>query len=249
LPGAPQQDLPLTSLGSLGVLGFDRRDIHDGFSLSRGTTEYPAIWGQQSRRNRTLLQRPNRWLHPLSRARQGRNLRHADVLWARAGRVLLAERMRLNTSRLAAAWSDEPVLANVWWTFVLEGEGDTREAEKALVLWLNSSLGLTMLMGYRSETEGAFVDFKKPALSSMPVLDVLGLPLSVIHDLAAGFDHLCTRELQAPPRLCEDQVRCDLDYVLCECLQLSDLSRLREALAREPILAQSMIALLPGPAH
>ena len=47
----------------------------------------------------------------------------------------------------------------------LESHAEEDEAAKALALWLNSTLGFIMFLGYREETHGAFVQFKKPLLS------------------------------------------------------------------------------------
>ena len=41
------------------------------------------------------------------------------------------------------------------------------KAEKALVLWLNSTLGLLSMLGVRQETRGAWIDFKKPSLKAL----------------------------------------------------------------------------------
>ena len=43
---------------------------------------------------------------------------------------------------------------------------------KALALWLNSTLGLTLLLGSRIETRGAWISFKKPTLKTLPVIDI-----------------------------------------------------------------------------
>ena len=48
----------------------------------------------------------------------------------------------------------------------------TKQQQKALVLWLNSTLGLLLLLAHREETEGAWIDFKKPILAKLPVLDI-----------------------------------------------------------------------------
>ena len=72
---------------------------------------------------------------------------------------MIAERLRLNTMRLTAVLAKDKVLSNVWWTVVLNNYGV--EAEKPLLLWLNSSLGILVLLGHREETQGAWVDFKK----------------------------------------------------------------------------------------
>lgn len=52
----------LCSLHTLGELGFDRRDMHNGFTLANSTTHYPAFWCHEAAMVNTLSQRPNKWL-------------------------------------------------------------------------------------------------------------------------------------------------------------------------------------------
>jgi hypothetical protein len=68
--------------------------------------------------------------------------------------------MWLNTQRLTAVLLSEPVLSNVWWPLKLRDGLDDRHA-KVLTLWLNSTLGLFLLLANRVETRGAWVQFKK----------------------------------------------------------------------------------------
>lgn len=245
-PGRPDHvALPLTILKSLGSLGFDRRDIHDGFELSQSVTSYPAVWGQDCATHNTMSVPPNAWLRPLRAAKAGRHLRNAGTLWSAAGQVLLAERARLNTMCLLSAWAQQPVLTNVWWVFKFRDTSDSISKSKALLMWLNSTLGLLMIVGHRSETEGAFVDFKKPVLEGMPVLDVEALPNRVVRVLAESFDGVAGRSLHPFPQLEGDPVRIAVDIALGRAIGLPDLHAFRSMLAREPILAGSLRPLLP----
>jgi hypothetical protein len=155
--GIVSTNLPMCALGTIGKLGFDRRDIHDGFSLSNSRTNYPAIWGNDTRSSTKILQEPNQFLNPLPQPKRGRPRREADRLWSKAGYVLIAESLRLNTMRLTTLLCTQKVVSNVWWPLTC----DSMNAAKALVLWLNSTLGFLMLMGVRAETEGPWVHFKK----------------------------------------------------------------------------------------
>jgi len=236
--------LPLCPLNELGELGFDCRDMHDGFSLSLSVTDYPAFWSHDAGEVRSLEEEPNRYLAPRPRPQPGRPLRRATDLWRKAGRVLLAERLWLKTMRLAAIRTRQEVLSNVWWPFVFRRGGP--EAEKALVLWLNSSPGLVLLVGHREETRGAWVKFKKPVLGAMPVLDVRKLGRSALTRLAGAFDQLSCDRLLPFPLLDQDPTRAAIDAAVAEALGLPDLAPLRTLLAREPILSLSLDRLLPS---
>ena len=234
--------LKLSPLHKIAELGFDRRDIHDGFKLATYKTVYPAFWGHKARRMAALQQVPNSFLSPLPKAKPGRPLRKAAHLWEKGGRLLIAEGLRLNTMRLTAILVRQKVLSNVWWTLVLKRGGAA--AEKTLALWLNSSLGILLLLGHREETEGAWIGFKKPVLGKMPVLDVSGIGVRATTKLAHTFDQLAEKALLPFPYMADDPVRAEIDQAIASALHLPDFSILRQLLAREPILCLSMSRLM-----
>ena len=241
LPGVgivTKAKLKLCPLNEIAEFGYDRRDIHDGFKLATYKTAYPAFWDHDSSRVFTLKKAPNSFLSPLPEATPGRPLREAVHLWKKAGCLLIVERLRLNTMRLTALLVGQKVLSNVWWTLVLKRGG--AEAEKALALWLNSSLGILLLLGHREETQGAWIGFKKPVLGQMPVLDVLGIGARATTKLAQVFDGLADRALLPFPHMAEDPVRAAIDESVASALGLPDFSVLRQLLAGEPILCLSL---------
>lgn len=85
--------IPLKSLSDLGELGPDRRDIYDGFTQSRTKTAYRALWGHSADEIKTLDLQPNAWLEPRVTPEKGRKIRDITLLWPKAGRVMVAERM------------------------------------------------------------------------------------------------------------------------------------------------------------
>jgi hypothetical protein len=242
LPGKEQiHPLPLTSLSNLGVLGPDRRDIYDGFELTEAPTIYPAFWGHDANAILTIAQEPNNYLSPLPKPKAGRPLRKVSHLWPKAGKILFAEGMRLNTQRLVAVRLSEQVLSNVWWSFAFKDTVAQENTDKALVIWLNSTLALTILIAARDETEGAWVGFKKPSLGAMPVLDVRALSQDQLTSLAAAYDRVCQSELQPLPHMAHDDVRAEIDRAIAEALNLPDFSVLRTMLAREPVVCMERI--------
>lgn len=230
-----QSKLPLCPLCQLGELGPQRRDIWDAFEPTSKPPGYPAFWGHIAERVTTLQQQPNAYLAPLSKPRKGRPLRDAKLLWSRAGQILITERMRLNTQRLPALLLPMPVLSNMWWSLRLkDGLGD--DAAKALVLWLNSTIGIFLLVANRVETMGAWVTFKKPTLHALPVLDVRRLTKRQRQKLEKAFDELSDKPLLPLSRLADDAVRKAMDDAISSTLGLPDLTDLRKRLALEPVL-------------
>jgi hypothetical protein len=124
----------------------------------------------------TIAQNPNASLLARTQAAKGRHLKSATDVWSKAGRILLVERLRSNTHRTLAVGFEKEVLGNTWWA--LKTNGLNQQQEKALLLWFNSSLSLLLFFGRRVVTEGAWMQMKKPAWASMPVLDVRALSSS-----------------------------------------------------------------------
>ncbi len=229
----------LTRLKKIADIGPDRRDIADGFNDTSHETEYAALWGHDTDLVRTIHQEPNGYLSALSRAKKGRSLRDAALLWSRAGRLLVSERVRLNTIRTLAVALDEPVLSNTWWPIATYAEGiDSEVIDKILALWFNSSLGLLSLMAARVDTEGAWVELKKPILENLKVLDPSALTASARGTLVQTFDRVKLKELQPLPALAVDVVREQIDDAFVKVLSLGgDLSPVRKRLAAEPVIS------------
>lgn len=232
-----ENGLQLTPLGRLGTLGMDRRDVHDAFTLSTNETAYPAIWRHDSRSMGSLAQTPNAWLKARTTPAHGRPLRSAAAVWDRAGRLLLAERLRLTTMRMLATLIPVPVLSNVWWTFTLNDATAQAIAKyEALTLWLNSSVGIALALLVRQETEGAWIALKKPTWSQMPVLNVDLLTPDQLASFHNRFQDIGRRSLSSFAAMAADGTRVLIDQAIAEILGYPDTHAIRAALAREPIM-------------
>ncbi|RMF53954.1 MAG: hypothetical protein D6749_00785 [Chloroflexota bacterium] len=235
VPGARRRSpIRLCALSELGTLGPDSRDVHDGFELSRVRTVYPAFWGHTATEVVSIAQAPNCYLRPRPHAQPKRPLRLADDLFPRAGRLLLGARMWLNTQRLFAVRVSEPVLSNVWWSFQLKELNE--QHEKALAVWLNSTLHTIIVLTKRVETRGAWVKFNKPTLEALPVLDMSLLTKRQLSKLAEAYDRLSHEMLLPFPEMENDPTRAAIDAALSEALGLPDLRGLRILLGQEPVI-------------
>ncbi|MHC2582247.1 hypothetical protein ACVI1J_005576 [Bradyrhizobium diazoefficiens] len=245
MPGRDKSvTLTMCRLDALGELGYDRRDIHDAFEVSyEDWSAYPAFWGHEAASVTTLAQKPTAKLIPRTKAARGRKLKDSKAVWAKAGNILLVERLRSNTHRVLAIGFKNAVLGNTWWS--LKDSGLSREQKKALLLWLNSSLALLLFFGRRVITQGAWMQMKKPAWSSMPVLDVRALSGEQLKALAASYDELSIKSLLPTAQLDDDPVRKEIDAALAAQLKLPDLQGVRELLAREPGFSAEDIAAEP----
>ena len=244
VPGQTPVDVPLCPLSDMGAIGYDRRDIHDAFTVSRTDwSPYSAFWNHESKTVTCIRQKPNSWLIPRTVPAKGRPLKSASQVANSVGRILLIERLGSIYHRVIAIRLDEPVLGNTWWAFKSEL---SEKQEKALLLWLNSTPSLLLTLARRVTTNGAWVQVKKPQWSAMPVLNVRSLPAKTLTKLAAAYDKLCGQELQALAKLDTDPARAGIDNALSLALGLPDMKTLRQLLAREPGLTGKPPADMPA---
>lgn len=225
--------IAMCRLDELGELGYDRRDIHDAFEVSQDEwSPYAAFWGHEATKVTTFAQKATAKLIARTAPASNRKLKDAAPVWAKAGSILLVERLRSNTHRVLAVGFKKPVLGNTWWSFKDDALSD--EQRKALVLWLNSSLALLLFFGRRVVTQGAWMQMKKPAWSSMPVLDVRALSNDQVCALAGAYDKLSGKTLLPVAQLNSDTVRQEIDSIIAKQMKLPDLTAVQELLAREP---------------
>ena len=231
--------IPVARLGDLVSIGPDVRDVHDGFRLGGRPTTYAALWGHETAGMRRIAHDATDHLAPLARARRGRPLRPARLLWPRAGRLMLAERLRLNLARVVCVHLPRPALSNSWWPLtVTAATGDEqREREQILALWLNSTLGLVVLMAARVDTEGPWVKVKKPIVAALPVLDPTRLTPRQRDRLTRLYAEVRHRDLGRIAEIGADAVRAQIDAGLGEALGVgASLAPVRELVAQEPSL-------------
>ena len=225
--------VPLCRLDGLGQVGPDRRDVWDGFERTDTITAYPMVEDHNTEARKHLTTEPDKYLSPLVRARPGRKLKRIEQLWPKAGRLLIAERLWLETTRVVAMWSETRVLSNVWWPVRVEDVA----VEKGLVIWLNSSLGLLTMLAQRTSTRGGWVAMKKADLEELPVLDLRELSSSQLQGLADLFDSLAEEEFARLPGMVHCPTRQALDDGISQILGLPDLANLRSLLASEPVVS------------
>ena len=225
--------IPLCQLDELGQVGPDRRDVWDGFERTDAVTAYPMVENHDTEQRKRLVAAPDKYLAPLAKPRPGRHLKSVAQLWPKAGRLLVAERLRLDTARVVAMRSETRVLSNVWWPIRI---GDV-PAEKALVIWLNSSLGLLTILTQRTTTEGGWVAMKKADLEVLPVLDTRRLSQTQVQSLSDLFDGLAEAEFERLPGMATCSTRRSLDDGISRILGLPNLTKLRDLLASEPVVS------------
>jgi hypothetical protein len=190
---------------------------------------------------KTIAHAPNKYLTPLSHAKPGRTLRDAQLLWSRAGRLMIVERLRLNTQSVTGVVLDRDALSNVWWPVKLKSKQGAERAEHLMALWLNSTFGILGLMGVREDTEGAFVGFKKPSLENMMMPNFKSLKKSQRKILQNTYSDIANETLLPLSKAKEDITRQKIDQAFADAFHIKDSAILREMLAREPIVTMKPI--------
>ena len=225
--------VPLCRLSAIGKIGPDQRDVWDGFERTDAVTAYPMVENHDTERRRRIAVMPDKHLAPLVNARPGRHLKPSGQLWPKAGRLLISERLWLETARVVAMRCRSKVLSNVWWPVNIDDE----QIEKALALWLNSSLGILSILAERTSTRGAWVKMKKTDLEEMPVLDPRQLSPAQLWQLSLLFDSVAEMEFERLPAMAHCPARLAVDDGLAHILSLPDLASLRALLASEPVVS------------
>ena len=231
--GAVTADIPLCEIGTLGQIGPDRRRLVDGFERTNSITAYPMVAGHDADKRTSMTCVPNEWLAPRPKPLGGQKPGYGERLWKQAAHLLIAERLWLNTCRVVAMCSSQEVLANVFWPVKV---GDIAR-ERALAVWLNSSVGLLSLLATRNTTRGPWVALKKADLAEMPILDVRQLTQDQLDALHALFNEMAEDEFLPLPQMADDPARTKLDDGLAEILDLPNLEPLRRLLASEPVVS------------
>ena len=227
----------LCDVGELGQIGPDVRRLSDGFDRTVSVTSYPMIEGHDTDQRRFLTCSPDSYLSPLAEPRGGHKPGYGEHLWAQAGSLLIAERLRLNTARVTSMTTELPVLSNVWWPV----KTTDMECAKALCVHLNSSIGILALLATRNTTEGSWVKLKKADLRKLPVLDTRRISKHQLQQLSSLFDEMADEEFERLPGMADCPARQRLDDGISEILGLPDLSNLRRLLASEPVVSNQRL--------
>ena len=239
IPGyGKAKKIPLSFLDKIGSLGPDRRGIHNNFKICKAKTAYSAFWGHDAESMTSIDQQPNIFLSPIpvSAKLKEKDKSPAIHLWSSAGRVLITERLRMNTQNTTCVYVSRPVLSNVWWPMKLNGAFNREYYAKALSIWLNSTLGLMMLLIHREDTEGPWIGFKKTSLQKMPIINFEKLNKIKIKRMALTYDKIKGHTFLPFPQMANDPVRVEIDKCICKVFSLPDISILRELLAQEPFI-------------
>ena len=165
--------------------------------------------------------------------------RRARNLWKQRGRLLLPMRARLNTVRALGALLEYPALGSAWTPCKPRVRGiGTETLEKALCVYMNSSVGVLGLLGDRSNKAPSYPRFSMDDLKKMPVPDFAAIGRPAAAQLAEAYDAHAGDALLPLPSMAECKTRRALDRAVAEALglEVGAVSIIRRSLVEEPSL-------------
>ena len=210
-----------------------RGDIRNPISdPSRGP--YRVLWRHQTGKIQTMR---SHWEAEVD-AKLGREGRVENTLWPQASRLLIANRLRTNTTRVASVLLDQPALGSQWTpiTPIMESHWPSSlEIQKSWCVWLNSTLGVLGFLHRRGRTL-TYSDFMPKVLQSMPCLD----PATAdIERLAEVYDRFHAEPLQPWSSLAKCPIRAELDNAVADVLGMdrAEVTELRNQISLEPTVS------------
>lgn len=151
---------------------------------------------------------------------------------------MLPTRIRLNTVRTLAVRLTEPGLGSAWVPCHVKSSDDIDpdDAEKALCVYFNSSLGILATLGNRSVRVPAYSQLSMDDLRRLVVPDIASLGPGPVRDLAGCFDRLAESDLRpiAEASICE--TRRAIDQSVSAALDVNEalVNEIRNELSAEP---------------
>jgi hypothetical protein len=192
--------IPLTYLNEIiASIGIDRRQYHDNFRTVTTQTSYPVVYGGEESVRTSMLVRPNAFAHPKTN-------KASKIYKNNASKVLVPDRIWWDTAHVIALYSMEPVISNIFYAVRLRVLDSAREyAEKAFVLWLNTTWGILTVLFSREETRGRWTRLKMGQWRLLKVLNVTTLDSDVLKKLASIFDVYAGSALRRIPEQFDPQ--------------------------------------------
>ena len=265
LPPHESLNLPITPLRHLGNRGPVHRDINGKTpgGGSRGPfdveelsdrTEYrlanwPILWSHDNKHETSLV------VLPCSRGVVRPDMTAAaHKIWdgykhqdgepiAGASRLHINYEFQLNAQALGACLTPGPAVGGRAWPSFAPTPTDTDENpwEKALSLWLNTTLGLVARwwVSSRQQTPGR-ANLTITTIGNIPVLDLRTIPSTTVGGMAEVFDYFVGATLLPANEAFRDNIRKAIDRaVLCDVLGLPEtilgpLAKLRLQWCVEP---------------
>ncbi|MYD91850.1 MAG: SAM-dependent DNA methyltransferase [Caldilineaceae bacterium SB0662_bin_9] len=243
--------IPLTVVGSLVTVGPLSRDLTERKtspfrkrSGHRATDEYPMLSVHAtSKQHKDIQKTQTCMLTKPDSACEVTGNRHevAAQMWGRfAAHLHFNQNFQFNANATAAVFTPELSLGGRTWPTLSAG---SRDHEKALCVWFNSTLGMLVYWLESYRTQNGRGSLSVTAIPNLPALDVAKLDEGAMASAVQIFDTLKEKRLLPANEAWRDPVRQELDrLLLTEVLGFDDqapddLAVLRRQWCSEPTVS------------
>ena len=241
-------EIPIAAADSIAQVGPVDRDIigrtnspfrkRDGY---KSTDEYPMLWNHDTKGRswqRSMLVEPDSH----GEVRENRE-KAAEQMWNNSATHLHINRdFQFNANSTAAAFTERPSLGGRAWPTLAAA---SPQQEKALCIWLNSSLGMMSYWLRSNRNQDGRGGITVTAIPDIPLLDVTRLTATQLEAAVNIFDEMRDKTLLPANEAWRDPIRQKLDQRLfTEVLGLDDkaveqLAILRRQWCSEPTVTST----------
>ena len=227
---------PLKEFADVGPAG---QRIRDAFANEQYADQAArrALWHNDTEKHQRLLSDPDVYIHAKPPSEQQYNPAMADRYWKQRGCLFLAVSPRLNTLAIMATCTPSAVLGSGWVVIRPHGTDPTNSGpsleDKALAVWLNSTLGVVTILGGASPKVLSRPNLSLDAMRSLPIPVLESDHMTALADV---FDQHADTPLLRLQDIETDHVRRSLDDAVESVVgnRVGDLSVTRQELAAEP---------------
>ena len=245
--------IPVAVLGEVCSVGPQDRQIRgslgrfDSYHGWNEEAQFPALWRQREASHRSIETEPNAFLVP-------KPDRDHIPIWARSGTLHVTRDVRYDSQRIAAACTDFKTLGvRAWFTLQVNVDDPVERSrrERALALWLNSTLGLLLHANQANRVQEGRGTGSKGMLEGLLTLDVRELQEWQLEQAQAIWNDVRNLEFKSFHQCAVDPARIELDRrVVRDLLGLGDevvaaVANLRLLLANDPSIHGAKDPILP----
>ena len=238
---------PVVTLGEIASVGPLGRRIRDSFTRgsmpdSQGRT---ALWQHDTTVTQSMLPKPDTHI-----AAKPDKAHLADRYWKQRSRLLLPTHLNLPTVRVTTVRLDTPVVGSLWVPCNIGVEQDSlADWEKALCVYLNSSVGVLSLLGDRTNKKPTYPNLSIDDLRKLIVPNFSALGDEALTDFAAAYDRYAQETLLPLPMMGADPIRRALDEAIANSFGIAPelISTIRRNLSAEPSVTGKRYGVAKAP--
>ena len=215
-------------LGDVSTM-IDPRQSRGAFNPSDIPDRYArfVLHGNNTNENKSLRAKPNKYL-----VEKFGKEKKANAVWTKAALLQITERTRLNTASIFAVMLDSESVGTSWYS-VKPRDADARQWSKAMAVYLNSTLGVLVMLGIRSPRVLSYPRYSKDALENMPIPVLTAKKLARLVKIYERYKDDDLGLLQNP-----SSTRVAIDEAVCKVfgVDTSLVTTIRREISKEPMV-------------